>query len=122
MYIPFCAQTPQEYVSLLQARMERPENANYTWNTYAPFGYDTAWTIALMLNATNNILKQTNFSDGRQRRLEDFTYSDFEMSKLFFEQLGNTEFVGVSVGCLLRVDHYSMSQNHQCVCVWTTPS
>ncbi len=79
--------------------MERPENVNYTWNEYSPFGYDAAWAIALMLNTSADILKQTNRSDGRQRRLEDFTYDDFEMAKLFFEQLGNTEFVGVSVGC-----------------------
>ncbi|XP_072030306.1 gamma-aminobutyric acid type B receptor subunit 2-like [Amphiura filiformis] len=88
--------TPQELISELQERMEWEVNQQYTWNVYAPFGYDAAWAIALMLNRTIEILKTKVFVDGKTRRLEDFNYDDWEMARMFFDLLKLTDFEGMS--------------------------
>ena len=81
--------------------MDRPENANYTSNNRAPLAYDATWVIALMLNASVEVLREWVFSDGTRRRLEDFTYDDSEMTQIFLNLLSKTDFIGVSVRFLL---------------------
>ncbi|XP_072047141.1 gamma-aminobutyric acid type B receptor subunit 1-like [Amphiura filiformis] len=71
-----------------------PDSLRYTIE-YA-FGYDTVWAIALALNGSIDVLKTTTFSDGRMRRLEDFTYDDKEMMMVFFESLAQVSFTGVT--------------------------
>ena len=56
-----------------------------------------------MLNTSVEILKEMVFSDGLQRRLEDFTYDDSEMAEVFFKLLGESDFTGISVS-----DNYTM--------------
>ena len=94
-------QTSQQYVTLMQQRMDRSENANYTRNNRAPLAYDATWAIALMLNSSVEVLREWVFSDGTQRRLEDFTYADSEMTHIFLDLLSKTDFIGVSVRILL---------------------
>lgn len=77
--------------------MARPENLHYTWNHLSPFGYDAAWALALMLNRSIDVLSHRNFSNGKTRRLEDFTYDDAEMAQVFFDLLKETDFVGATV-------------------------
>ena len=81
--------------------MNRSENSNYTWNEYGTSAYDATWAIALMLNASLEVLREWVFSDGKQRRLEDFTYGDSEMTRIFLDLLSKTDFIGVSVRILL---------------------
>ena len=71
--------------------MKRPKWADYVWHGDNPLGYDAAWAIALMLNKSVSVLET------QDRGLEDFTYDDVEMGKLFFELLNQTNFLGVSV-------------------------
>ncbi|XP_006822137.1 gamma-aminobutyric acid type B receptor subunit 2-like, partial [Saccoglossus kowalevskii] len=88
--------TAAEYEQELRERMEWPENQNYVWNGLAPYGYDAAWAIALMLDKAAANLKTKSLVDGTIRRLEDFTYDDKDMSQLFFDLLSQTDFRGVS--------------------------
>ncbi|XP_072030368.1 gamma-aminobutyric acid type B receptor subunit 1-like [Amphiura filiformis] len=89
--------TPQELVSELDDRMEWPEYNRCTRTAKAPFGYDAAWAIALMLNKTSEALKKKVFSNEPQsRRLEDFTYEDDEMVQMFFDLLKDSNFDGMT--------------------------
>ena len=72
-------------------------NEQYPWTEYAFFGYDATWAIALMLNKSQERLKQKMFEDGEKRGLEDFTYRDLEMSQIFFDAMAETNFKGMSV-------------------------
>ncbi|XP_072015945.1 gamma-aminobutyric acid type B receptor subunit 1-like [Amphiura filiformis] len=82
--------TAAEYVILLQEYMNDTEWAGYTWHNDNPFGYDAAWAIGLMLDKAVYRLKEMGL------QLEDFTYDDKEMAKVFFELLKETDFLGVS--------------------------
>ncbi len=77
--------------------MNWTENRQYTWSEFSSYGYDAAWSVALMLNKSVNVLKDTNFTDGEEHRLEHFTYQDSEMTQVFFRLLKETDFIGVSV-------------------------
>ena len=63
----------------------------------SPFGYDSVWALALMLNRSVEVLKTNEFEDGTKRKLEDFTYEDREMMLLFFDLLNETDFIGLTV-------------------------
>ncbi|XP_072016479.1 gamma-aminobutyric acid type B receptor subunit 1-like [Amphiura filiformis] len=82
--------TAAQYVEMLTDYMKVPEWANYVWNAYNPLGYDAAWAIALMLDKAVPILQTKGL------RLEDFTYDNIEMGRIFFELLNETRFTGVS--------------------------
>ena len=72
----------------------------YRHNTYTsehPFGYDAAWTIALTLNASIAVLETKIFADNGTRSLEDYTYDDKEMTKVFFDEMAQISFKGVTV-------------------------
>ena len=86
------------YTAAILKRLSWPENENYTFNSLAPYGYNAAWAVALMLNRCVDVLKTKMFADGTQRRLEDFNYDDGEMARLFFDLLNETEFIGLTVG------------------------
>ncbi len=93
--------TPQELVSEWNERITWPKYAGYTKTDKAPFGYDAAWAIALMLNKSAEVLKEKVFADGQTRRLEDFTYDDDEMAQMFFDLLKDSNFDGMTV-----IKHY----------------
>ena len=93
----FPLQTPQEFESDLRTRLLRPEYSDCIYNEYGPYGYDAVWALALMLNRSVEILKTYDFDDDKRRCLEDFDYGNREMSRLFFELLNETEFMGLSV-------------------------
>ena len=101
-------QTPEELVSELRRRMKWPEYSNYTWIEDAPYSYDALWAVALMLNKTCEVLQQRVFANGEKRRIEDFTYDDYEMAQVFFESLQETNFYGMSVS-----DHFSKCITNQ---------
>ncbi|XP_033638560.1 uncharacterized protein LOC117299207 [Asterias rubens] len=88
--------TPNDFDDELRRRLSEPGNENYTYNGIASFGYDAAWAMALALNKTAQILKTKRFKDGTFRRLEEFTYDDIEMSKVFFDAIDETNFYGTS--------------------------
>ena len=67
-------------------------------NTIWPHGYDSAWALALTLNKSVEVLKNKSVSNGTTWKLENFTYKDREMARLFFNLLKNTEFEGLTVG------------------------
>lgn len=61
-----------------------------------------------MLNRTAGILKETNNS----KRIEDFSYKDTEMTKLFFDSLADTDFFGASVSCnLVYFIHFQFAES-----------
>ncbi|XP_072016480.1 gamma-aminobutyric acid type B receptor subunit 2-like [Amphiura filiformis] len=82
--------TAAQYVEMLTDYMKAPEWSKCVWNAYNPLGYDAAWAIALMLDKAVSVLKTKGL------RLEDFTYDDKEMGRIFFELLNETRFTGVS--------------------------
>ncbi|XP_072016482.1 gamma-aminobutyric acid type B receptor subunit 2-like [Amphiura filiformis] len=82
--------TAAQYVEMLSDYMKAPQWSNYEWQSYNPFGYDAAWAIALVLDKAVSVLKIKGL------RLEDFTYDDKEMGRIFFELLNETRFTGVS--------------------------
>ncbi|XP_072048089.1 gamma-aminobutyric acid type B receptor subunit 2-like [Amphiura filiformis] len=88
--------TPKELESKLRDRLKRPLNENYTWNDYAPYGYDATWATGLMLNKSAQELVGKVFADGKKRRLEDFSYEDSEMLEIFIDILNQTDFEGMS--------------------------
>lgn len=73
-----------------------PRYRGFTLNDYLAYTFDAVWSIGLMLNRTANKLKQRK----SLKRLEDFTYSDDELYKLFFNGMAATDFAGASVTCL----------------------
>ena len=77
--------------------MEWSKYSNFTWIEDAPYSYDALWAVALMLNKTLQVLEQRVFANGAIRRLEEFTYADYEMAEVFFETLKETDFYGMSV-------------------------
>ncbi|XP_041469544.1 uncharacterized protein LOC121419238 isoform X1 [Lytechinus variegatus] len=90
--------TAETYIKETLQRLDSPRyvNLNYTFNNLAPFGYDATWAVALMLNRSVEVMKNMTFSDGIPRRLENFTYEDEEMARLFFNLLNETEFTGIT--------------------------
>ncbi|XP_070576464.1 gamma-aminobutyric acid type B receptor subunit 2-like [Ptychodera flava] len=88
--------TAAEFLEMYLQRMQWPENQRYLPNELATYGYDSVWTIALMLNETVRELETKIFSDNSTRRLEDFTYDDNEMAMIFLDKLSETRFIGTS--------------------------
>ncbi|XP_072047292.1 gamma-aminobutyric acid type B receptor subunit 2-like isoform X2 [Amphiura filiformis] len=89
--------TPSEYDEYVKDQLaNNPNYSHLTFNADHPYGYDTAWAIALALNASVNTFKATTFPDGRVRRLEDFTYDDKEMTMVFLESLAQVFFLGMT--------------------------
>ncbi|XP_070534990.1 gamma-aminobutyric acid type B receptor subunit 2-like [Ptychodera flava] len=58
----------------------------------APYGYDSVWTIALMLQQAEQRLQ----SMSPAKSLADFNYNDTEMAEMFFRIMSHTNFEGVS--------------------------
>ncbi|CAH3104404.1 unnamed protein product [Pocillopora meandrina] len=79
--------TPQE---LYAEYLERLNNSGYSENTFASYGYDAAWTCALTLNASIDVLGKQNF------KLNEFNYSHPNMSKVFVDIMKRISFAGMS--------------------------
>lgn len=92
-------QTPAEYTSQLWEHfsLREDEFQNYTMIPQASYGYDAIWAVALALNRSVEVLKAKVFSNGQQRRLEQFSHGDNEMFDVIFDALGSVDFEGVSV-------------------------
>ncbi|XP_072047140.1 gamma-aminobutyric acid type B receptor subunit 2-like [Amphiura filiformis] len=89
--------TASKYDEYVKYQLDNnPKYSRLTFTIEHPFGYDTVWAIALALNGSIDVLKTTVFSDGRMRRLEDYTYDDNEMMMVFFESLAQVSFLGVT--------------------------
>ncbi|XP_071490406.1 gamma-aminobutyric acid type B receptor subunit 1-like [Diadema antillarum] len=58
----------------------------------APYGYDSVWTIALMLQEAEDILQKMD----PPRSIADFSYEDDEIADLFYVIMNKTNFEGVS--------------------------
>lgn len=58
-------------------------------------GYDAMWALALALNRTEAILK-TNGST-----LSDFHYNNTVIRSILFNEMTNTDFIGISVSSIL---------------------
>lgn len=70
---------------------ERLQRHNYTYNIYAAFTYDAAWSIALMLNKSIPLLREKN------KTLESMSYRDKEAATIMRDMLFRTDFWGMSV-------------------------
>ncbi|PIK62322.1 hypothetical protein BSL78_00753 [Apostichopus japonicus] len=90
--------TPAEYTSQLWEHfsLREDEFQNYTMIPQASYGYDAIWAVALALNRSVEVLKAKVFSNGQQRRLEQFSHGDDEMFDVIFDALGSVDFEGVS--------------------------
>ena len=82
---------------MITERLTWPQYSSYTPNSLSPYGYDSVWALALMLNRSAELLKTKIFKDGSKRKLEDFTYEDREMMLLFFDVMNETQFLGLTV-------------------------
>ncbi|XP_078375007.1 gamma-aminobutyric acid type B receptor subunit 1-like [Oculina patagonica] len=69
---------------------ERLRRHNYTYNMYAAFTYDAAWSIALMLNKSIPLLRERN------KTLETMNYRDKEGAMIMRDILFRTDFWGMS--------------------------
>ncbi|CAH1774696.1 unnamed protein product, partial [Owenia fusiformis] len=67
-------------------------NASLTGHQEAPYGYDSVWTVAYMLNRSLEFMTKSKWG----KRLEDFEYRDKRMGDVFFRMMANTFFEGVS--------------------------
>ena len=85
-------QTPQE---LYNNYLVRLNTSGYQENTFASYGYDAAWTCALTLNASIDILKHQNFT------LKDFNYSQSNVRKAFVDIMKEISFAGMTVSYAL---------------------
>ncbi|XP_071833141.1 gamma-aminobutyric acid type B receptor subunit 1-like isoform X3 [Apostichopus japonicus] len=88
--------TVSEYQTLLEEHIQQERLSRYTLIGQAAYGYDSIWAMALALNRSAEILKTTSYDDGLRRGLENFTYSDKNMSTIFFNTLEEVYFEGVS--------------------------
>ena len=90
-------QTTEECAHEVEERFHSSVYSNFSLvhNPEWPHGYDATWALALMLNRSNEVLME-KYPDG-SKRLEDFTYSDKEMSEIFIKELHEEEFVGLTV-------------------------
>ncbi|KAM7432495.1 hypothetical protein ABFA07_017083 [Porites harrisoni] len=79
--------TPQELYFDYQGRLNK---SGYPENTFASYGYDAAWTCALTLNASIDVLQQRNLT------LTDFNYSRADMSKIFVDIMKGISFRGMT--------------------------
>lgn len=70
---------------------ERIQSQKYSYNSYAAFTYDAAWSVALMLNKSIPLLREKN------RTLETMTYRDGVRANIMRDILSRTEFCGMSV-------------------------
>ena len=69
----------------------RIQSQNYSYNSYAAFTYDAAWSVALMLNKSIPLLREKN------RTLETMTYRDGVRANIMRDILSRTDFWGMSV-------------------------
>ncbi|XP_029193493.2 gamma-aminobutyric acid type B receptor subunit 1-like isoform X2 [Acropora millepora] len=69
---------------------ERIQSQKYSYNSYAAFTYDAAWSVALMLNKSIPLLREKN------RTLETMTYRDGVRANIMRDILSRTEFWGMS--------------------------
>ncbi|PIK62327.1 hypothetical protein BSL78_00758 [Apostichopus japonicus] len=88
--------TVSEYQTLLEEHIQQDRLSRYSLIGQAAYGYDSIWAMALALNRSAEILKTTSYDDGLRRGLENFTYSDKNMSTIFFNTLEEVYFEGVS--------------------------
>ena len=73
---------------------DRLKTLNFTYNMYAAFTYDAAWSIALMLNKSIPLLREKN------KTLETLKYGDKEAAEIMRDLLFRTDFWGMSVRTL----------------------
>ena len=88
IYFPSVIQTAMQLKTEYE---ERLQPHNYTYNMYAAFTYDAAWSIALMLNKSIPLLREKN------QTLETMSYRDKEAAKIMRDTLFRTDFWGMSV-------------------------
>ncbi|XP_070533385.1 gamma-aminobutyric acid type B receptor subunit 2-like [Ptychodera flava] len=64
------------------------------------YGYDAIWAIALVLNSSINQVGHKTIADSngeiRQKRLDDFTYTDRETAQIFKKSFQNVTFRGTT--------------------------
>ena len=82
------SQTPQELYADYQERLNK---SGFSENSFASYGYDAAWTCALTLNASIDILEKQNFN------LTEFNYSRPNVSKVFVDIMKGISFAGMTV-------------------------
>ncbi|XP_064627893.1 gamma-aminobutyric acid type B receptor subunit 1-like [Lineus longissimus] len=88
------------------------ETSNFTKVDFGyllvPSAYDTIWTIALGLNKAQERMER----EGWNRTLEDFTYSDLNMTELILAETKSVDFMGVrgKVAFTPEGDCYTLGQ------------
>ncbi|XP_070563127.1 gamma-aminobutyric acid type B receptor subunit 2-like [Ptychodera flava] len=78
-----------------------PSIADYGTNEWATPAYDSVWVVALALNNSRDEIENQEIRDSngtfiRYKRLEDFSYDDDEMLRVFENAMLNVSFRGVT--------------------------
>ncbi|XP_077982037.1 gamma-aminobutyric acid type B receptor subunit 2-like [Glandiceps talaboti] len=84
-----------------QRYLDWPSTAIHGTNEWATPGYDSVWVVALALNNSREEIEKQEILDEngtfiRYKRLEDFSYSDKEMSGVFKDAMLKVKFHGVT--------------------------
>ncbi|XP_070535176.1 gamma-aminobutyric acid type B receptor subunit 2-like [Ptychodera flava] len=87
----------KRYLSRLHSR---PEYDAFDFNREHGYAYDAVWAIALGLNSSIDGVARMEMKDSngtsRPKRLDDFTYGDSEMRKVFHRSILSVSFTGVT--------------------------
>ncbi|XP_048582695.1 gamma-aminobutyric acid type B receptor subunit 2 isoform X2 [Nematostella vectensis] len=70
--------------------LRQARNISYPINSYAAYGYDAMWVVALALNRTNTLLKESGLT------LHNFTYDNKYIASIINESTAKTRFFGMS--------------------------
>lgn len=82
--------TAQQFQQRLDERLNVSDTSQVGGYPEAPLAYDAVWALAIALNRTSERLR------GRGLDIEDFSYSDSEITQEIYSAMNSTKFVGVS--------------------------
>ncbi|KAK3723819.1 hypothetical protein QZH41_019497, partial [Actinostola sp. cb2023] len=80
--------------ALEQEYLRRIQNSSQEANPYASFAYDAVWTAALSLN--KSLSKFNNYNETKGMTLNNFTYDNNFMGKMFMQNIKTIKFQGMS--------------------------
>ncbi len=110
------SQTAGDYDDYVKYQLlNNAKYSNFTFTNDHPFGFDALWSIALSLNKSIDTMKTSIFRDGRMRRLEDYSYDDEEMTKVFVDSLAHVAFIGVTVSLRISFLFFLISKVLYCI-------
>nr|XP_006825495.1 PREDICTED: gamma-aminobutyric acid type B receptor subunit 2-like [Saccoglossus kowalevskii] len=91
------AEYEERYHHVINSTPAYSEIIPHMWHS---LGYDAVWSVALALNASIDDVALMKMNDtpgtSRDKRLDDFTYTDNEMAAIFRKSFQNVSFQGTS--------------------------